>query len=133
MGYWIIPLNFYLCVPHIIMKGNIFSKKLMLAGGILAALIIIFSQAFHQEACSFLSKIHKTEKPAEAEKKVIIATPADAVTSGPAVEVGDADPSFIREIILKEDQAQESHALPGIVASSFLRTLFRAIISPQAP
>ena len=61
------------------------------------------------------------------------AAQADAVTSSQAVEVGDANPSFIREIILDEDRAKEQPAIDKTIFSDFLKTLFRTFISPQAP
>ena len=107
----------------------------MLAAGILAAAVILCSQAFQKETSSFLSKIEKdkAEKSAKPEKKVIVAAQADAVTSSQAVEVGDANPSFIREIILDEDRAKEQPTIDKTIFSDFLKTLFRTFISPQAP
>ena len=112
-----------------------FSRKLMLAAGILAAVVILCSQAFQKETSSFLSKIEKdkAEKTTAPEKKVIVAAPADAVTSSQAVEVGDANPSFIREIIHGEDRAKEPPSIDQAIFSGFLKTLFRTFISPQAP
>jgi hypothetical protein len=111
------------------------SRTLMLAAGILAAVVILCSQAFQKETRSILSRIDsgKTEKPADAEKKAIIATPSDAVTSGQAVEVGDADASFIREIVRNEDKDSKQFILDKTILVDFFKTLFRAVISPQAP
>jgi hypothetical protein len=110
-------------------------KKLMLVAGILAAAIILFSQAFQKETCSFLSKVkhNKTEKPVEAEKKTIIATPKDAVTSSQAVEVGDTDASLIREIVYDDDSAPTLPFVDKAPFLSLITTFLRAVISPQAP
>ena len=107
----------------------------MLAAGILAVLVILCSQTFQKETASYLSRIrnNKTEKQADPEKKVIAATPADAVTSGQAVEVGDADPSFIREIIFGEENTADHPAVDQAILGEFLKTLFHTVISPQAP
>ena len=107
----------------------------MLAAGILAALVILFSQAFQKETSSFLSKIKtdKTEKSADPEKKIIAAAPSDAVTSGQAVEVGDANPSFIREILLGDNKDAKQPDVDGTILAKFFKTLFRVFISPQAP
>ena len=117
------------------MVKRAFSKKLMLAVGILAALIILFSQAFQHETSTFLSKIkaQKTEKASDTEKKVIIAAPSEAVTSEQAVEVGDTNPSLIREIVLDEDRASNLPEVATAILSDFFKTLFRVFISPQAP
>ncbi len=116
------------------MKGS-FPKKLMLVAGILAAAIILFSQAFQKETCSFLSRIkhNKTEKPVEAEKKTIIATPTDAVTSGQAVEIGDTDASLIREIVFDEENAPGMPFVDRSTLLNLITTFLRAVISPQAP
>ena len=110
-------------------------KNLMLVAGVLAAAVILCSQAFEKETTLILSKIksEQTEKSAEAEKKVIISAPADAVTSGPAAEVHDTNPSFIREIILDEDKPSKQPALAKAIFADIFKTLFRVVISPQAP
>jgi hypothetical protein len=117
------------------MVKNHIPKKLMLAAGILAALVILFSQAFQKETCSFLSKIRdtKTEKKAEAEKQIVIAAPADAVTSGQAVEVGDTHASLIREIIFGETNATETPLFDKAILSDLVKAFLRVVISPQAP
>ena len=130
-----VSLNFYLCVPlGKVMQKKAFSKKLMLGAGILAAIVILCSQAFQQETDSFLSKIKETqtEKPAEAEK-IIVATPTDAVTSGQAVQVGDVNPSLIREIIQDEESTSAQPTIDKTILAEFFKTLFRVFISPQAP
>lgn len=106
----------------------------MLAAGILAAAVILFSQAFQKETRSFLSKAKATdtEKPAETDK-VIIQAPSDAVTSGQAMQTGDADPSFIREIVFDERGSVEQPAIYQTIIGDFFKTLFRVFISPQAP
>jgi len=110
-------------------------KNLMLVAGVLAAVVILCSQAFEKETTSILSKIQseKSEKPADAEKKIIVAAPADAVTSGPAAEVHDTNPSLIREIILDEDKPSKQPAVGKTILADIFRTLFRVVISPQAP
>lgn len=117
------------------MVQKTFSKNLILATGILAALVILLSQAFQQDARTFLSKIKtdQSEKPAGAEKKVVIATPSDAVVASQAGEVGDTKPALIREIILDADSVSERPVVPKTIIASFFKTLFRTIISPQAP
>lgn len=114
------------------------SKNLMLSAGILAALVILCSQAFQKETRAILSKINtektdKTEKAADGEKCVVVATPSDAVTSGPAVEVGEAEPSFIREILLDDTKDSQTPVVNNTVVSEFLKTLMRVFIAPQAP
>jgi hypothetical protein len=121
------------------MRKKAISKKLMLVAGILAAVIILFSQAFQKETAQILSRIgpEKAEakdcKPADAEKKVVIAASTDAVISGAAVQVQDTNPSLIREIIFKENSAASRTVILETVLVDFFKTLFRVVISPQAP
>ncbi len=117
------------------MEKKSISKNLMLSAGILAAMVILFSQAFQKETTTFLSKIKPvtTEKVPEAEKKAIVPAPTDAVTSGQAVKTDDASPSFIREIIFGEDKGAEQPAIDHTILADFFKTLFRVFISPQAP
>jgi hypothetical protein len=109
----------------------------MLVVGIIAVLVILFSQAFRPETTHLLSKLkhQKTEKKAgEPEKDVIIATPSEAVTSGQATEMGDVDPAVIREIVMDEDgKSPKFRAIFKTIVSDLFKTLFRVYISPQAP
>lgn len=107
----------------------------MLAAGILAACVILFSQAFQKETHSLLSRIKKnhTEKTAEADKTVVIAAPTDAVTSGQAVEVGDTDASVIREIVFSEDNAPDQPLIDQAILTDLVKVFLRMFISPQAP
>ena len=107
----------------------------MLMAGILTALVILFSQALRHETSDLLSKIEAehTSKSEDKDKVVIIAAPSEAVTSSQAVEVGDADPSLIREIVSSEEQSSGTPAILKIFLTDFFKTLFRVYISPQAP
>jgi hypothetical protein len=112
-----------------------FSRQLMLAAGILAAVVILCSRAFEKETGSILSKIQteQSEKAKDASNPVIKAAPADAVTSSPAAKVPDSNPTFIREIILNEDQPSKEPLIDKTVIAEIFKTLLRVVISPQAP
>jgi len=66
-------------------------------------------------------------------KKIIIATPADAVTSSQAVEVGDTDASLIREIVFDEDSVPGQPFIDKATLVNLITTFLKAVISPQAP
>jgi len=112
-----------------------FSRNLTLLTGILAAMVILFSQALRNETSDFLSKIkaEQTSKSAESDKDIVIAAPSDAVPSGQSAEVGDADPSLIREIVPGEEVSSGNPAVYKTFLTDFFKTLFRVYISPQAP
>ncbi len=105
----------------------------MIAAGVLAAMVILFSPAFQRETSQYLTKAHaKTEKPVEQEKK-FVAVPSDAMTSGQAGEVETANPFVIQEIIA-EPERKPIVPLPVLaIPVSFLKVLLRTVISPQAP
>lgn len=105
----------------------------MVAAGVLAALIILFSPAFQRETSQFLTDAKaKTEKPAESEKQ-FVALSSDAVTSGQAGQVETVNPFVIQEIIA-ETKRQTVLPIPRItLPAAFFRTLLRTVISPQAP
>jgi len=110
----------------------------MLAAGILAALVILFSQAFEKEASSLLSRIKSTktekqEKARDTNNKVVVSASSDAVTSGQAVNTGDTDHTLIREIVFDQEKNAETPAMDHAILANFFKTLFRVFISPQAP
>jgi hypothetical protein len=112
-----------------------FPKQVMLAAGVLAAVVILCSQAFEKETVSILSKI-KTEasgQSKEAGNPVIKAAPADAVTSSPSANVADSHPTFIREIIIDEDKTSKEPLIDKTIVAEIFKTLLRVVISPQAP
>ncbi|HRI77920.1 MAG TPA: hypothetical protein PLR06_00160 [Cyclobacteriaceae bacterium] len=106
-----------------------------LIAGILAALVILFSQALRQETSNYLSKIkaEQDSQSAESDKDVIIVAPSEAVPSGQSVEVADADPSLIREIVPGEEVSSGAPRILKSFLTDFFKTLFRVYISPQAP
>lgn len=119
------------------MQKTAISRKLMLAAGILAAMVILFSQAFEKETSTLISRLKstKTEKKDKAREDHKVITPAstDAVTSGQAVQTSDTDASFIREIVQEEQPASETTPVHQTFLVNFFKTLFRVYIAPQAP
>jgi hypothetical protein len=119
------------------MVKTVLSRKLMLAAGILAALVILFSQAFEKETNSLISRLKapKTEKQDSSREDHKVITPAstDAVTSGQAVQTPDTDANFIREIVQEEQPNSETPSIHQTFLVDFFKTLFRVYIAPQAP
>jgi hypothetical protein len=111
------------------MKKKTLSRIFMIASGILAAVIIVFSQSYYQQ--SELTQKNDSEKKAKSEK-VMVSAPSDAVTSNSLVKLSEntatpVPPSFssseIKSIVKIEKK----------VFVRFFRTLFRVVISPNAP
>ena len=115
------------------MRSKRIGKSLMIAAGVVAALIILFSPAFQRETSQFLTKAKtKSEKPVEHEKQ-FVAVPSDAVTSGQAGEVETANPFVIQEIIAEPERKTILLSLALSIPATFFRTLLSTVISPQAP
>jgi hypothetical protein len=112
-----------------------FPKQLMLAAGILAALVILCSRAFEKETVSILAKIQSEQsgKTKDNSNPVVKAAPADAVTSSPAAKMPEAEPTFIREIIIDEDRPSKEPLIDRTIIADIFKTLLRVVISPQAP
>lgn len=111
------------------MKSKSFQRILLLASGLCAVLVILLSQSFYQSN-SFTAKV-KTEKASDT-KEVTIHAPSDVAAQGQSVELHHSQPSVVENLIL-EDNKNENAVFIQKIASNFFKTLFRVIISPNAP
>ncbi|QLH33890.1 MAG: hypothetical protein HWD62_17065 [Cyclobacteriaceae bacterium] len=68
----------------------------------------------------------------ESENKTVISAPTEAVTHG-AVQVGEQVPQALLEVLAEPQTTTGFVMQTQRMVSSFLRTLFRVIISPNAP
>ncbi len=101
----------------------------MIAAGLLAAVIIVFSQSYYQQT-NLIQKKNSDSKTTSEE--TVISAPSDAVTSNSLVKLSEnitpeVQPSF---------STQESKSILKVESRIFIkyfRTLFQAIISPNAP
>jgi hypothetical protein len=114
------------------MKNSVFFRTLMIAAGILAAVTIVVSPAFRQEAERVVTELKADGGQAEGETTLTPVT-ADAVTSPQAVEVESANPFVIQEIILTSEKPVRLPVPDISLPVSALATLLRSVISPQAP
>lgn len=113
------------------MKDRSTLRKLMIAAGLLAALIIVVSPAFQQETTRAMQEVKTDEKEAEQGPK-ISAVSTEAITSPQAVQVEQANPFVIQEIITECDHPSP-FTIPVTLSVTALTTLLRSVISPQAP
>jgi len=124
-----LPINILLYLHPHKMKKKTLSRIFMIASGILAAVIIVFSQSYYQQ--SELTQKNDSEKKDKSEK-VMVSAPSDAVTSNSLVKLSEntatpAPSSFsITEI-------KSFVKIEKKVFVRFFRTLFRVVISPNAP
>jgi len=111
------------------MKKKTLSRIFMIAAGVLAAVIIVFSQTYHNQT----ELAHKKDSDSKAKsEKAVISAPSDAVTSNSLLKLNDnPEPATQQSFSITEIKSfvkVEKH-----VFVNFFRTLFRVIISPNAP
>ncbi|MBS1558974.1 MAG: hypothetical protein JST69_09640 [Bacteroidetes bacterium] len=109
------------------MKAKPIYRTLLLAIGLCAVLVILLSHSFykesHQAAPSEKSK-DKTE--------VSIQTPSEVTPQGQIGIVNDQNAAVVKELVTDEHK-NETFAFVRKSVIGFLKTLFRVIISPNAP
>ncbi|MCW5911933.1 MAG: hypothetical protein KIT62_12710 [Cyclobacteriaceae bacterium] len=112
------------------LKKRVYRGILMVAG-LLAAAVIVLSHGF--TAQESVAEKKPTEQSRETEPQTVISAPTVAVTQSSAVQVDEQVPQALLEV-LSEPKAQ-SVVIPVAeqIFSNFLKTLFRVIISPNAP
>ncbi len=111
------------------MKKKALSRIFMIASGILAAVIIVFSQSYYQQ--TEITRKKDSEKKAKSEN-VTISASSDAVTSNPIVNLGESTtPPTQQSFSASENRSFIK--LETKVFVNFFRTLFSVIISPNAP
>ncbi|HMR57832.1 MAG TPA: hypothetical protein PLM56_06025 [Cyclobacteriaceae bacterium] len=113
------------------LKKRVYRGILMIVG-LLAATVIVLSHVFKSPDYE-AEKRPATEQSAESESKTVLSAPTEAVTQGSAVQVGEQSPQALLEVIAEPQTQQAFVPLVKEMASGFLRTLFRVIISPNAP
>ena len=111
------------------MKSKSLQRLLLLASGICAVLVILLSQSFYQ--VSSVPAKSKADKASD-KKEVAIHAPSDVAAQGQAVELNHSQPPVVEKIVL-EDHKNEKAVFIQKIATNFFKTLFRVIISPNAP
>ncbi len=103
----------------------------MMVAGVLAAVIILFSQSFYHEAQSNLEKI-EAEQSHDQDAQTLISAPSDAVVNSTVENVNEQVPTLLEELFTTDEEAKAVSIVPALFAN-FFTTLFRASISPNAP
>lgn len=109
------------------MKTKSLQRAFLLASGICAVLVILLSHSFYQN--SHVALKAKAEKD---KKEVAIHAPSDVASQGHSVELNEQQPSHVQEIILS-DKKNDVVVFIEKTTVNFFKTLFRVIISPNAP
>ena len=105
---------------------------MMMIAGVLAAVIILFSQSFYHQAQSNLEKIKSEQAPDQDAPQTFIGAPSDAVVNSTVENVNEQVPSLLEELFTTDEEAEAVSIIPTFFGN-FVHTLFRDIISPNAP
>ena len=119
--------NHYFCNPF--MRNAINNKRFLLVAGLLVGLVTLFSHSIRLEIRSEKSQEGKAKETTE---QTIIITPSDAVT----VNAFSFEVDALFEIAQAFQSVREISAAAPVLQQSvttYFQTLFRFIISPNAP
>lgn len=111
-------------------------KNWTLFFGILTASVIVLSQLFWFQTATLTKKVAKTEQKSDAaqqtQEEAQISLPSSSLPSTNTVVV-EHDFTFLHEILFEKETSPEVSKSVLQTAGKFFQTLFRAIISPNAP
>lgn len=110
------------------MKSKSLQRVLLLASGLCAVLVILLSQSFYNGSSLPVKKAEK----APDQKEVTIHAPSDVAVQGQSVALDHSQPLVAENLPLADDH-HEKAAFVQKIATNFFKTLFRVIISPNAP
>ena len=118
------------------MKSLFRHKILTLLAGIATAGVIVFSQLFYFQAANYCQEKAETEQHEHDQKKdgteIYISIPSSSISSSSHIEI-TKDLSFVLEILFEHETKEEEVTRISLPANRFFQTLFRFIISPNAP
>ena len=109
-----------------------------MVAGVITALVIVFSQVFYFQAPAYAKKDVKTghekkEKQSEKNDKQFISLPSISQPTASTNVEADHESAFLLEILFEDKAEPADHAEVPRSLGKFFHTLFRVIISPNAP
>ena len=119
------------------MKSLFRHKILTLLAGIATAGVIVFSQLFYFQAANYCqAKKAATEQEEQKQKEdgteAHISIPSSSISTSSHIELTH-DLSFILEALFESESKEEEVTNISLPVNRFFQTLFRFIISPNAP
>lgn len=114
------------------MQSRAFSKGFTIVAGVLAAVVILLSQSFYQQAQDNLKKVKTEQSADQGQNEVVISAPADAVPGSSAIQLEDNVPTLVKSTV-SEDQEQAVLPFATKILVSYYRILLKTLISPNAP
>lgn len=116
------------------MRSLLKHRIFILLAGIATAGVIVFSQLFYFQAATYCQNKAETEQQAQkaGTEETYISIPSSTISSTSHIEINQ-DISFVLEILLEDDSEEEAPAKIALPVNKFFQTLFRFIVSPNAP
>jgi hypothetical protein len=116
------------------MKSLFRYKILTLLAGIATAVVIVFSQLFYFQAATYCQKKaeteHRDQKTGTTETYVSI--PSSTISTTSHIEINQ-DIAFVLEVLFEREPQEETAPKISLPVNRFFQTLFRFIVSPNAP
>jgi hypothetical protein len=109
-------------------------RILTLLAGIATAGVIVFSQLFYFQAATYCQQKAETEQHDQktGATESYISIPSSTISSTSNIEINQ-DLSFILEILFERETKEETNTKIALPVNRFFQTLFRFIVSPNAP
>lgn len=116
------------------MKGLLRHRILLLLAGVATAAVIVFSQLFYFQAANYCQEKVKSEQTDSPTGNVenYISIPSSSISSSSQIVINQ-ELSFVMEILVEDEDNQEGESHCAIPVQKYFQTLFRFIISPNAP
>lgn len=116
------------------MKSVLRHRILTLLAGIATAGVIVFSQLFYFQAANYCQEKVQTEENAQGggAEKTYVSIPSSTISSSTSIEINQ-DLSFVLEILLEQETEDDPSQKIVLPVNRFFQTLFRFIVSPNAP
>ena len=116
------------------MKSLFRHKMLTLLAGLATAGVIVFSQLFYFQAANYCQEKAETEQQDQKKdgNETHISIPSSSISSSSHIELTH-DLSFVLEALFESDSREEEVTTISLPVNRFFQTLFRFIISPNAP
>jgi hypothetical protein len=112
------------------MKRQTVFRGFLIAAGLLAAAVIIWSHSFHPTE-SKKASVEQSENPDE--QPPVLSAPSEAITQASVVKIDEQVPDLLLEIIEVSDHASDFIPVAEQVVNTLFQVLFRIVIAPNAP
>lgn len=116
------------------MKSLYRHRILTLLAGIVTAAVIVFSQLFYFQAATYCQKKAETTEQSQKEgsKESYISIPSSTISSTSTIDLNQSV-SFVLETLFEDEGDQKTAPEVELPVSRLFQTLFRFIVSPNAP